>query len=271
MIQLGNVFADPHEFTNIIRAEFTHIFNQFLCARQQVRRCKFSNTDRRLVIEGFGGGYHGQHSKRASKRTIHGPRDCRPLSAGYDTLPANNQKVPHTMHPLQHAVWAIDHFTEACGRALAWFCLIMALLTGLIVLLRYGFGIGSIAAQESVTYLHSALFMLGAAFTLKRDGHVRVDIFYRNFSERGRAWVNSIGTVLFLIPLCLFILGISWQFVGQAWAIREASPEPGGIPAVFLLKSLMPAMALLLLLQAVAELLRNALILVGAKSADADT
>jgi TRAP-type mannitol/chloroaromatic compound transport system permease small subunit len=165
--------------------------------------------------------------------------------------------------PLLHAmVRHIDAFTDYCGRRLAWLSLAMAVVTALIVVLRYGFNLGSITAQEAVTYMHGALFMLGAAYSLKIGGHVRVDIFYQHFSLRTKAWINSLGGIVFLLPLCFFIFGISWNYVMESWAIRETSPEPGGIPAVFLLKSLLPLMALNLLLQGLAETLRNALILV---------
>ena len=166
------------------------------------------------------------------------------------------------MPVLLSTVRYIDTFTDHFGRILAWLSLGMAILTAVIVLLRYGFNLGSITAQEAVIYMHGCLFMLGAAYTLKTDGHVRVDILYQNFSTRTRAWVNSIGGIVFLLPLCVFIFGVSWNYVIESWAIRESSPEPGGIPAVFLLKSLLPLMALNLLLQGVSEILRNALILV---------
>ena len=132
--------------------------------------------------------------------------------------------------------------------------------------MRYGLNIGSIAAQEAVTYMHGCLFMLGAAYALKSDAHVRVDIFYRNFTPRTRAWVNSLGGILFLMPLCAFICFSSWNYVAESWAIREVSPEPGGIPAVFLLKSLIPLMAVNLFLQGLAETLRSALVLTGEQS-----
>jgi len=156
----------------------------------------------------------------------------------------------------------IDAFTNRSGRLLAWLALFMALVTASVVILRYGFNIGSIAAQEAVTYMHGCLFMLGAAFALKSGAHVRVDIFYRKFTPRGQAWVNSIGGIIFLLPLCLFICGISINYVAESWIIRESSPEPGGIPAVFLLKTLLPLMALNLLLQGLAEILRSALLLI---------
>ena len=164
---------------------------------------------------------------------------------------------------LRAIVNSIDAFTDTSGRILAWLCLAMAALTALIVFLRYGFNIGSIAAQEAVIYMHGALFMLGAAYTLKEGGHVRVDIFYQRFSTRTQAWINSLGGIVFLLPLCAFILGISWSYVTESWAIRESSPEAGGIPAVFLLKSLVPLMAINLFCQGLAEVLRNALFLVG--------
>lgn len=164
---------------------------------------------------------------------------------------------------LQASVRYIDAYTEYSGRALAWLCLAMAVLTAIVVVLRYGFNIGSIASQEAVIYMHGCMFMLGASYTLKCDSHVRVDIFYQRFSTRTRAWVNSLGGIVFLIPLCIFIAGISWNYVMESWAIHEVSAEAGGIPGVFVLKTLLPAMAINLLLQGIAETLRNALILVG--------
>ena len=163
-------------------------------------------------------------------------------------------------------VRSIDAFTDFSGRILAWLCLAMAAVTTAIVLMRYGFNVGSIAAQEAVTYMHGSLFMLGAAYTLKVGGQVRVDIFYQHFSVRTKAWIDSLGGIIFLLPLCAFILGVSWNYVAESWAILETSPEPGGIPAVFLLKSLMPLMAVNLFCQGLAEVVRNALILVEGES-----
>ncbi len=171
-------------------------------------------------------------------------------------------KVLLLMSRLHGLVRFIDRFTDRSGRVLAWLALGMALVTALIVVLRYGFSINSIFAQESVVYMHGSLFMLGAAYALKQGAHVRVDIFYRDFSPRTKAWINSLGGIVFLLPLCVFILVSSWDYVAESWAIRESSPEPGGIPAVFLLKTLLPLLALNLLLQGLAETLRSALALV---------
>ena len=162
----------------------------------------------------------------------------------------------------------IDAFSLLTGRAVAWLVLVMMLITCIVVVLRYGFGIGSIALQESVGYMHAAVFMLGAAFTLQRQGHVRVDIFYRNFSERRKAWVNGLGSLIFLLPLSGFLLGISWDFVANAWEIREESPQAGGLPGVYLLKSLIPLMAITLGLQGLSDLAKATATLIKPESTE---
>ena len=154
----------------------------------------------------------------------------------------------------------IDSVSRSVGNAVAFAAIAMALVTTTVVILRYGFGQGAIAAQESVLYLHGALFMLGAAPTLFTDKHVRVDVFYRNFTDRQKHWVNTIGHTVFTLPFCTLIVFGSWGYVSESWSIMESSPEPGGIPAVFLLKTLIPAMALLLALQAVSLIIQLSLI-----------
>lgn len=161
----------------------------------------------------------------------------------------------------------LDRVGSACGKLAAWLCLLMAAATGLVVVLRYGFNAGSQALQESVNYLHAAAFMLGAAYTLQCDAHVRVDIFYRRWSPRTRAWIDCIGSIVLLAPMCVFILWISIPYVADAWSIRESSADPGGLPAVFLLKSLIPVLAVTLLLQGLAEILRRLTLLNAAVSA----
>ncbi len=151
----------------------------------------------------------------------------------------------------------IDSVSRSVGNAVAFVAIAMALVTTTVVILRYGFGQGAIAAQESVLYLHGALFMLGAAPTLLTDKHVRVDVFYRNFTDRQKHWVNTIGHTVFTLPFCTLIVFGSWGYVSESWSIMESSPEPGGIPAVFLLKTLIPAMALLLALQAVSLIIQG--------------
>ena len=147
------------------------------------------------------------------------------------------------------------------ARTVSWCVPVMAVLVLVIVVLRYGFNTGAIAAQETVQYLHAAIFMLGAAVALQADQHVRVDIFYRRFSARQQAWVNGLGHVVFTLPFCGLIGWGSWDYVTDSWSAREASPEPGGLPFVYLLKTLIPAMAVLLALQALAQIVRALTIL----------
>ena len=118
---------------------------------------------------------------------------------------------------------SIDRFTEVSGRLLSWLTILMVVLVVVVVITRYFLEIGSIALQESVTYLHAMVFMLGLAFTLKRGGHVRVDIFYRGYSIRGKAIVDLLGGLLFLLHFCLLIFISSWDYVMARWAIGEGS------------------------------------------------
>lgn len=165
---------------------------------------------------------------------------------------------------LKTSLSAVEKFTEVTGRFISWATVTMVILVVLVVITRYFLGLGSIALQESVTYLHCLVFMMGFAFTLKHDGHVRVDIFYRGFSPRLKAIVNLIGGLLFLIPFCLLIFFISWDYVLASWVIRETSAENNGLPFIYLLKTLMLLMPVTLLLQGIAEILRSGLILSGA-------
>ena len=151
----------------------------------------------------------------------------------------------------------IDTFTEFCGKLTAWATLTMMLCTCFVVVSRYLFGSGSIALQETVIYLHAFAFMLGTAFTLKRGGHVRVDIFYRHFSLRRRALVDALGALFFLLPTCGLIFWLSFDYVSNSWAIYERSAESAGLPWVYLLKTLLLIMPTLLLLQGIAEFLKS--------------
>ena len=169
--------------------------------------------------------------------------------------------------PLLRAAETLDRINGLLGPVVSWLALAMVLVTFLVVVLRYAFDIGSIALQESVTYMHATLFMLGAAYTLQQQGHVRVDIFYQRFSRRGRAWVDLLGTLLLLVPICLFVLASSWGYVTESWAVHEGSREAGGLPYVYLLKTLLVVMPILVLIQGLVWLLRNALFLAGVEAA----
>ena len=135
------------------------------------------------------------------------------------------------------------------GRSVSWLTLLMVVLAFGIVVLRYGFNLGWIWLQESVTYLHAMVFLIAAAWAYQTDDHVRVDIFYRDKSSRYKNGINLAGTLLFLIPYSLFLLVIGWDYVAASWETMESSREAGGLPLVFLLKSLILVLPLLLLLQ----------------------
>lgn len=155
-------------------------------------------------------------------------------------------------------VAGIDTITRYIGRAVAWLTLCMVLVTFAVVVMRYLFNAGEIWLQEIYIYLHALVFMLGAGYTLQADEHVRVDVFYNGASPIARRRVNVIGTVVFLLPICGFIIWISLPYVIDSWRNLEASPESDGLPfpAVSLLKTAIPITAALLALQGLAELLR---------------
>jgi|SRR5690606_33338296 len=151
----------------------------------------------------------------------------------------------------------LDQVNLFVGNVARWLAIVMVLLQFGIVLLRYVFGYNYIFMNEGVLYLHSALFMLGAGYTLLMNGHVRVDIFYSDLRARGQAIVDIFGHLFLLAPALLILLYYSWPFVRRSWAIYEGAISVGGIPASFLLKSLIPAFCVLLLIQGFAALLRD--------------
>lgn len=153
--------------------------------------------------------------------------------------------------------------TDFLGRAVSWLTAFMVVTVLVVVVTRYFLQIGSIALQESVTYLHATVFLLGIAYTLKQGGHVRVDIFYRQFSPRRKALVDFCGGIFFLIPVSVLIFYSSWDYVMASWAIGETSAENNGLPFIYLLKTLMILMPATLLLQGVAEILKSLLVLIN--------
>ncbi len=157
----------------------------------------------------------------------------------------------------QICITAINTLNEWIGKTVAWLTLFMVMLTFIIVVLRYLFDIGWVAMQEAVTYMHVIVFMLGISYTLKHDGHVRVDIIYQRCNLKTRAWIDFFGTLFLLLPFTEFIISSSWEYVKESWVIREGSMNSGGIEAVFLLKTTLIIMASLLRLQAIALLLEN--------------
>lgn len=157
----------------------------------------------------------------------------------------------------------IDRGTDFIGRLVSWLTIIMVLAVVTVVVTRYFLQIGSIALQESVTYLHALVFLMGIGYTLQNGGHVRVDIFYRNFSVQRKAIIDIAGGLLFLLPVSGLIFYSSWDYVMASWAIGETSAENNGLPFIYLLKTLMLLMPASLFLQGVAEICRSALLLSG--------
>lgn len=151
----------------------------------------------------------------------------------------------------------IDKANDLLCRLVSWLTLFMVLITFAIVVLRYGFDMGWIAMQESVMYLHALVFLLGSAHTLRVDEHVRVDIFYRKYSPRRQALVDGLGTLFLLMPVNLFLLVISFEFVSNSWSMMEDSQEAGGLPFVYLLKTFILFFAFTMTLQGVAQIARN--------------
>ena len=164
---------------------------------------------------------------------------------------------------IKNIINSIDILNETIGRAASWLVLAMVLLICYDVTMRYSFHQGSVALQELEWHLFALIFLLGSAYTLKHNNHVRVDILYQSqyLSNKHRALINIFGILLFLIPFCVLILITTWPFVENAYYYLEGSPDPGGLPYRYLLKGSILVAFTLLILQGVAELLRNCLIL----------
>lgn len=164
---------------------------------------------------------------------------------------------------MEKVAGVLERVNSIIGNTLCWAALGMLLLQFVIVLLRYVFGYSFIFLDEGVLYFHAAIFMLGAGYTFLVNGHVRVDIFYSKFSEQAQSWIDVFGHLFLLAPALGVLLWFSWPTVRSSWAILEGPISVGGIPASFLLKSLIPAYCVLLLLQGAAALIRDVLRLKG--------
>jgi TRAP-type mannitol/chloroaromatic compound transport system permease small subunit len=145
----------------------------------------------------------------------------------------------------------IDTVNEWIGRGVAWVTLGLVLVVFIDVVMRYLFNTSFVFTQELEWHLFGFIFLIGAGYTLLHDGHVRVDIFYQRLSHKGRAWVNFLGVLLFLIPGCIMVISTSWKFMVNSFSILEGSPDPGGIPLRFLIKGCIPAGFVLLLMQGI--------------------
>ncbi len=165
------------------------------------------------------------------------------------------------MQRLARLVRGIDRLNDAIGRAVSWLTLAMVFTTFFVVVARYGFAWGQIWIQESYVWMHGAVFMLAAAYTLLHDGHVRVDIYYRPASDRFKAWINLFGTVFLLLPTIVVVLLYAIPYVQASWIRLEMSREAGGLRGLFLFKTIIPIFCLLMALQGLALAGRSLLVL----------
>lgn len=151
----------------------------------------------------------------------------------------------------------IDGVNDWIGRCVSWICLLMVVTTFSVVVLRYAFSIGFVWMQESYVWMHGVVFMIGASYTLLQDGHVRVDVFYRSASQRFRAWVDVAGVILLLLPVLAAIWWSSLGYVETSWMRLESSREAGGLPGLFLFKTVIPVFCLLMAIQGLSLALKS--------------
>ena len=165
----------------------------------------------------------------------------------------------HILSCLQKSTAGLENISEWSGKLIAWLVLFMVILVSYDVAMRYLFRSGSITLQELEWHLFSMIFLLGAAYTFKHNDHVRLDLFYQShyMNDLKRAWVNIIGGVFFLVPFCLLVIISSWPFVSQSFVHMEGSPDPGGLPWRWLIKSAIPLGFFLLMLQGIADIFKN--------------
>ena len=166
----------------------------------------------------------------------------------------------------------IDRFNERAGRVIYWCTLGMVLVGAFNTIIRYvdrftGWGLSSNFYIELQWYLFSVVFLLAAAYTLKHDAHVRADVLYGYLSRKWQAWIDLVGTVVFMIPFCLFVLWVSWPAVRRSWEILEVSPDPGGLPR-YPIKTVVLIAFVLLISQAVSETIKNIGIIRGVVEVD---
>ena len=164
----------------------------------------------------------------------------------------------------------VDSLNERIGQVVSWMTLLMVLITFAVVVLRYVYAVGWVWLQESYVWLHGMVFMFGAGYTLLHNGHVRVDIFYRPNDAQYKAWVDLAGSILLIMPLIIVVFSVSVDYVATSWASLEESREAGGLPGLFLLKSVLLAFCVLIGLQGLSLAGRSFLVLTGHPEFQAD-
>jgi len=164
-----------------------------------------------------------------------------------------------TLRLLNQLSVRLEQFSECTGKLVSWLVLVMVLLVSYDVAMRYFFQSGSVALQEMEWHLFSLIFLIGASYTLKHDDHVRLDLFYKSkfMDDRRRAWVDLFGSIFLLIPFCILIISSAWPFVVQSYIHLEGSPDPGGLPYRWILKASIPLGFTFLLLQGIADIVKN--------------
>ena len=160
---------------------------------------------------------------------------------------------------MQNWTKKIEHVNEQIGKSVSWLTFLLVLIVCFDVVSRYLFKISFVSIQELEWHLFAIIFLTAAPYTLKLDGHVRVDIIYSKLSERKQAIINLIATIIFLIPFCLLMIYTSKDFVINSLMVNETSPDPGGLPARYILKAIIPLSFFMLLLQALALVITSAL------------
>lgn len=169
------------------------------------------------------------------------------------------------MHLLERFVSVIDGLSDKIGSLVGWLTTLMVLVVFYDTVMRYAFNKGNVALQELEWHLFSIVFLIGAAYTLKQKGHVRVDIIFVNLSEKTKAWIDFIGIFLLLIPFSIAVIIATQGFLMNSWAVREISPDPGGLPARYALKAMIPLGFFLLIVQALSEAAKNLMVIAGYK------
>lgn len=167
------------------------------------------------------------------------------------------------MKPLLALMHAIDAFNEKVGVAVSWLTTLLVAVVCFDVFTRYVLNSSLVAVQELEWHLFAVIFLLGAAYTLKHDEHVRVDVLYAGRSRRTKAAIDLAGALLFLLPFCALVVWVSVGFVETSWGVGEGSENPGGLPGRYVLKAMIPAAFVLLGLQGVSLAIRSALIVAG--------
>jgi len=167
------------------------------------------------------------------------------------------------MHLLERFVRVIDGLSDKIGSLVGWLTTLMVLVVFYDTFMRYAFNKGNVALQELEWHLFSIVFLIGAAYTLKEEGHVRVDIIFVNLSEKTKAWVDFLGIFIFLIPFCVGVILSTKGFISNSWAVREISPDPGGLQARYLLKAMIPLGFFLLIVQGFSEAAKKFMVIKG--------